>query len=179
MLDQVLSNHEFTRTIFFIECNKFRTLPDLHQRLLLIKELHPAASVLFITRKLSFLPMESRHCIDLSASVPFWKNALRKLIFDESNIDEIISICSLSHYLPYVSSSMLNVAILLANGHAIDEVAKRLAISNKAAYAYATKIRYKLNMFSLVQLCFYLENEFQAANPLLHRTVLITRRKND
>ncbi|MCG3100532.1 hypothetical protein MAQ58_13860 [Enterobacter sp. DRP3] len=179
MLTQVLSNHEFTRTIFFIECNKFRALPDLHHRLLLIKELHPAASVLFITRKLSFLPMESRHCVDLSASIPFWKNKLRRLIFDKGNIDEIINTCSLGHYLPYVSSSMLNVAILLASGHAVDEIAKRLAISDKAAYAYATKIRHKLNMFSLVQLCFYLENEFHAANPLLHRTVLLTRRKKN
>ena len=70
---------------------------------------------------------------------------------------------------------MLKVATLLASGSTIDEIAEHLAISNKAVYSYATKMRFKLNMFSLVQLCFYLENEFQAANPLVCGTVVPKR----
>nr|WP_230979072.1 LuxR C-terminal-related transcriptional regulator [Intestinirhabdus alba] len=61
----------------------------------------------------------------------------------------------------------LRVTILLAKGYTVSDIAKYISVTEKSIYAYATKIRYKLNLASLVQLCFYLEKEFDAENPAL------------
>ncbi|WP_187433275.1 helix-turn-helix transcriptional regulator [Serratia marcescens] len=167
LFHQTLDSQHSERSIFFIECNKFRSLSDLRHRLSLIKKSHPAASVLFITRRLAFLPMKPRFSIDINSSVRYWRKQLKRFLLSESNIDEVIAVCELSHFLPRVSPSAHVVATMLATGCTIDEISVRLGITNKAVYAHATKIRYKLRMFSLVQLCFYLENEFHAGNSIL------------
>ncbi|MTH45568.1 hypothetical protein GJV78_04680 [Escherichia alba] len=153
--------------IFVIESHKFQTLSVLQHKLLLIKKIYPAANVLFINTRRNFLPLDAKYCINIEASLLLWKNKLSRFFMSKSNIDEVIGICSLSYYVSTLSPMALRVTILLAKGYTVSDIAKYISVTEKSIYAYATKIRYKLNLASLVQLCFYLEKEFDAENPAL------------